>query len=104
MCCPPYITGPDPGISARLMHVECMTHMHLTTYSHPLRVQCVGGINVVCSRSAKLVCKLVCKVPLHVSREGGEEVFGDLHGEGGGVLHGESSKRLRWGVMHARLT
>ena len=32
MRCPPYITGPDPGISARLMHVECMTHMHLTTY------------------------------------------------------------------------
>ena len=31
MCCPPYITGPDPGISARLMHVECMTHLHLTT-------------------------------------------------------------------------
>ena len=31
MCCPPYITGPDPGISARLMHVGCMTHMHLTT-------------------------------------------------------------------------
>ena len=31
MCCPPYITGPDLGISARLMHVECMTHMHLTT-------------------------------------------------------------------------
>ena len=31
MCCPPYITGPDPGISARLMHVACMTHMHLTT-------------------------------------------------------------------------
>ena len=27
MCCPPYITGPDPGI----MHVACMTHMHLTT-------------------------------------------------------------------------
>ena len=33
MCCPPYITGPDPGISARLMHVACMAHMHLTTSS-----------------------------------------------------------------------
>ena len=31
MCCPPYITGPDPGTSAGLMHVACMTHMHLTT-------------------------------------------------------------------------
>ena len=38
MCCPPYITGPDPGISARLMHVGCMTHMHLTTLS--LRTAC----------------------------------------------------------------
>ena len=31
MCCPPHVTGPDPGISAMLMHVACMTHMHLTT-------------------------------------------------------------------------
>ena len=29
-CCPPYITCPDPGCRARLMHVACMTHMHLT--------------------------------------------------------------------------
>ena len=31
MWCPPHITGPDPGISARLMHVACMPHTHLTT-------------------------------------------------------------------------
>ena len=35
MCCPPHITGLDPGISARLMHVACMTHMHLTTPPPP---------------------------------------------------------------------
>ena len=42
MCCLPYITCPDPGISARLMHVECMSHMHLTTvhgmHAQPLAV------------------------------------------------------------------
>ena len=31
MWCPPHIMGPDPGISARLMHVACMPHTHLTT-------------------------------------------------------------------------
>ena len=31
MCYSPCITGPDTGISARLMHVACMTHMHITT-------------------------------------------------------------------------
>ena len=37
-----YITGPDPGISARLMYVACMTHMHLTTCSqHVLYVVCM---------------------------------------------------------------
>ena len=40
MCCPPYIAGPDPGISARLMHVVCMTHMHLTTCIHALTNIC----------------------------------------------------------------
>ena len=37
MCCPPYITGPDPGMSARLMHVACMTHMHVTTHLRDAR-------------------------------------------------------------------
>ena len=34
VCSPPYITGQDPGMSARLMRAACMTHMHLTPHTH----------------------------------------------------------------------
>ena len=37
---PPYITDPDPGISARFMHVACMTHMHLPTPHASLIARC----------------------------------------------------------------
>ena len=38
MCCPPYITGSDPGSRARLIHVACMPHMHLTAMCDVPRV------------------------------------------------------------------
>ena len=41
MCCSPYITGPDPGISSRLMHVA--HNSALRVYSVPVG----GGVNVL---------------------------------------------------------
>ena len=47
MCCPLYITGlhPASGSSARLMHVACMKHMHITT-GNALRCCLRGGATV----------------------------------------------------------
>ena len=42
MCCPPYITGQDPGSSANLMHVTCMAQLHLATQYVPGLVQCTS--------------------------------------------------------------
>ena len=49
LCCPPYSTG--PGSSPRLVHVECMTHMHLKTQTWKGACGCIQHKSRVSSTS-----------------------------------------------------
>lgn len=62
MSCSPYVTGRDPGSSAKLMHVACMPGMHIIACSISLidadwmtsgRLLCAEGRPAVSSRRSR---------------------------------------------------